>query len=291
MPVVVVDMMIAGPRSRTACSPARLCPCLVIFIFVLIAGCDFPGRPDPADRPVPANQVLEFGALYQRNCAGCHGADGTLGPAPPLNDPLFRAIIPETELTEILKKGRNKTLMPAFARENGGSLTEAQIQVLVHEIKGLPYRVIAKPEAPTSVEVVFDAAAGISPKWGPPLEPPVGVPHCCEPSTAANGSSNAKELTGTAVFARACAMCHGDHGQGIAQGGTLIHTVNDPVFLSLCSDQVLRRYVITGRPDLGMPGFADARPGNPHFQPLTDEEVTGLVALLASWRNTNVTDK
>src|SRR5258708_31101842 len=144
MPVPVVDMMIASPRYRTARSLARLSQCLIIFISVLIAGCDFPGRPDPADRPVPANQVLEFGTLYQRNCAGCHGADGTLGPAPPLNDPLFRAIVPQTELTGILKKGRNKTLMPAFAKENGGTLTAAQIQVLVHEIKGIPYRTVAK---------------------------------------------------------------------------------------------------------------------------------------------------
>ena len=34
-------------------------------------------------------------------------------------------------------------------------------------------------------------------------------------------------------------------------------------------------------------GYADARPGNPQFQPLSDEEVTSLVALLASWRDTS----
>jgi cytochrome c oxidase cbb3-type subunit 3 len=286
----VVDMTMGYVRCCETRALGNLSRCLIIFISVLIAGCDFPGRPDPDDRPVPANQVLEFGALYQKNCSGCHGADGTLGPAPPLNDPLFRAIVPETELMDILKKGRNKTLMPAFARENGGSLTAAQIQVLVHEIKGIPYQVIAKPGSPASVEVVLDAR-GISPKWGPPGKPGSGLPYSREPSTEANGSSNAKEIAGTAVFARACATCHGDYGQGVAQGGTLNHTINDPIFLSLCSDQVLRRYVITGRPDLGMPGFADASPGNPHFQPLTDEEVTDLVALLASWRKTNVIDK
>ena len=35
---------------------------------------------------------------------------------------------------------------------------------------------------------------------------------------------------------------------------------------------------------LGMPGYAEARPGSPDFVPLSDREVTDLVALLASWR-------
>jgi len=86
------------------------------------------------------------------------------------------------------------------------------------------------------------------------------------------------------VFARACAACHGNHGQGIQRGGETVRTINDPVFLALVSNQVLRRYAITGRPDFGMPGYAKARPDNPHFTPLTDQEVTDLVALLTSWR-------
>src|SRR5205807_322073 len=85
----------------------------------LAAGCDLPGHPDPADRPVPANEVLEFSVLYGQNCAGCHGVHGKLGPAPPLNDPLFRAIAPAEELENTLTHGREKTLMPAFAEENG----------------------------------------------------------------------------------------------------------------------------------------------------------------------------
>src|SRR5207302_375269 len=158
------------------------------------------------DRPVPADEVLEFGVLYRQNCAGCHGADGKLGPAPPLNDALFRAIVPQEELVSIVSKGRSKTLMPAFGNENGGTLTAVQIQVLV----------------------------------------------------AGNAAKNA---------------------------------INDPVFLNLNSDQVLRRYVITGRPDFGMPGFAEARPGDSHFQALSNQEIADLVALLASWRQTTVTDK
>jgi hypothetical protein len=48
------------------------------------------------------------------------------------------------------------------------------------------------------------------------------------------------------------------------------------------SNQALRRLVITGRPDLGMPNYAEPRMES-KFAPLTETEVTDLVALLASW--------
>ena len=67
-------------------SPGKRSWRLLPLLAALTAGCDLPGRPDPADRPVPADQVKDFGALYATHCAGCHGADGKLGPAPPLND-------------------------------------------------------------------------------------------------------------------------------------------------------------------------------------------------------------
>src|SRR5262249_36075943 len=159
--------------------------------------------------------------------------------------------------------------------------------ILVHEIKGQPYRVIKSHASAAMIEVVSDAG-GTSPKWGSPGEPPADVPSYREPSAEGTEKSTSREAAGISIFARACAACHGDQGQGIAQGDGMIQTINDPPFLSLCSDQILRRYVITGRADLGMPGYADARPGNPQFQSLTDDEVASLVALLAFWRQADV---
>jgi hypothetical protein len=49
------------------------------------------------------------------------------------------------------------------------------------------------------------------------------------------------------------------------------------------SDQMLRRIIITGRPDLGMPSFADDM-GRTDYKPLSSEEIDDLVSLLASWR-------
>jgi hypothetical protein len=86
------------------------------------------------------------------------------------------------------------------------------------------------------------------------------------------------------VFARACAGCHGKEGQGVDVDGNRRRKIKDPAFLALISDQQLRRYVITGRPDLGMPPY-DGTMGRPDdFKALTADEVDSLVALLSGWR-------
>jgi cytochrome c oxidase cbb3-type subunit 3/ubiquinol-cytochrome c reductase cytochrome c subunit len=81
---------------------------------------------------------------------------------------------------------------------------------------------------------------------------------------------------------RACAVCHGEQGEGIEKEGRIVHRINDPAFLALISDQALRRFIITGRPDLGMPNYAGKRPDERAFKPLTSAEVSDLVALLSS---------
>jgi cytochrome c oxidase cbb3-type subunit 3 len=224
----------------------------------LVAGCDLPGQPDPAHRPVPADRVLDFNALYQTRCAGCHGADGKLGPAPPLNGPLFLAIVPDAELLRVISEGRavspaQKSPMPAFARDRGGPLTAAQVRVL---------------------------AEGIKKRWGPAAYPAGEVPAYLAPAGTACGNKD----EGAQVFARACAGCHGSQGQGGRDGERQVGAINDQAFLALISDQALRRYVITGRPDLGMPAFDGKNGRPPDFRPLTSAEIGDLVALLASWR-------
>ena len=79
---------------------------LLALLVVLTGGCDVPGKPREADRPVRADQVKGFDALYGARCAGCHGADGELGPAPSLNDPVFLAIVPDAELRHVISEGR-----------------------------------------------------------------------------------------------------------------------------------------------------------------------------------------
>jgi mono/diheme cytochrome c family protein len=230
------------------------------------AGCDFPGKPDPKHRPQPAEWVLDFTKLFDAHCRGCHGVDGKKGPAPPLNEPLFRALIPESEIEKVLNEGRHGTPMPAFAVAGGGTLTPAQVQVLVYEIKGIAYRIEGEPGEKTRATVIADPQGNMQPKWGMPPPLPEGTP----PYLAPAGTLGDVER-GRTEFARSCAQCHGQDGKGGKKGA-----VNEPAFLALMSDQAIRRILITGREDLKMPGAAELA--------LSAEEIADLGALLAAWR-------
>jgi mono/diheme cytochrome c family protein len=94
------------------------------------------------------------------------------------------------------------------------------------------------------------------------------------PSRVARSAGDPRR--GEAVFGTYCAACHGARGEGGPKGSAV---ANDS-FLALVSDQGLRTVVITGRPDLKAPDWR----GNVQGRPMTDEEITDVVAWLASRR-------
>ena len=66
-------------------------------------GCDAPGKPNPAERPVTPDQVVCFTELYRTNCSGCHGADGKG------NGPAASSLkVPPTDLTQMARKHDGK---------------------------------------------------------------------------------------------------------------------------------------------------------------------------------------
>src|SRR5260370_42712627 len=84
---------------------------------------------------------------------------------------------------------------------------------------------------------------------------------------------------GEIAFKTYCASCHGSEGRGGAKGSA----VTDGSFLALVSNQGLRSIVITGRTELGAPDWRGNVPG----KPMSDQEVTDVVAWLASQRTQN----
>ena len=62
-----------------------------------------------------------------------HGADGRLGAARPLNDPLYLALASTATLRTMIAQGVPGTSAPAFAQQAGGPLTDKQIDALVRE--------------------------------------------------------------------------------------------------------------------------------------------------------------
>jgi mono/diheme cytochrome c family protein len=76
---------------------------------------------------------------------------------------------------------------------------------------------------------------------------------------------------GQDVFKTFCFSCHNPNGRGA-------RAIADRSYLSLVSDQHLRTVIITGMPHLGMPDWRS------HSKPLSDADVTDIVAWLAAQR-------
>jgi len=101
---------------------------------------------------------------------------------------------------------------------------------------------------------------------------------------AASAPSYTPKLTrdaqrGEAAYKTFCESCHGPVGRG----GRKASAISDDSFLALVSDQSLRTIVIAGRPELGAPDWRGNLPG----RPMSDQEITDVVAWLASRRVPN----
>jgi mono/diheme cytochrome c family protein len=199
-----------------------------------------------AYRTSPARQLADHDALYQSNCAGCHGVDGNGGAARGLADPVFLQIADETTLRRVTASGVPGTAMPAFAKSAGGTLSDTQIDAIVH---GMRSRWAKVEDADDVIPPPYATATAGDPKQG------------------------------RDAFGTFCSRCHGADGrggQGFQGGGSIV----DPSYLSLVSDQGLRTTVIAGRPDLAAPDWRGNVPG----RPMSSDEISNVVAWLAAKR-------
>jgi mono/diheme cytochrome c family protein len=112
--------------------------------------------------------------------------------------------------------------------------------------------------------------AGIRSRWSRP-----GVIDGSKPPSY-TAKSTGDVQRGEASYRTYCSSCHGPQGQGGPKGSAI---TNDS-FLAMVSDQGLRTIAITGRPDLGAPDWRGNTPG----KPMSDQEITDVVAWLVSHR-------
>lgn len=223
-----------------------------------LAGCTpAPGRPGPGPLVGRPESELDFAVLFKDNCAGCHGDQGRDGASIMLANPAYIALAKDN-LRDVIAKGRKGTLMPAFAQSAGGMLTDKQVDALANGI----------------VQHWSDAKS-LSGQNPPPY------------ATGLHGDAT----RGLAAYGEFCARCHGVNGgggvmnakfepgrSGSATPGSLVNGS----YLALFSDQYLRDVTIAGRPDQGMPDWRTDGP-----QPMTDQQVTDIVAWMASKRVAN----
>jgi len=208
-------------------------------LLLAIMGCSqLPGKPRPGVEVPRPDSVMNFAVLYHENCAGCHGNNGKNGAAFDLANPVYLNWVDDSTLRKTIANGETDVQMPAFVKSQGGILTDAQIDVLVHGMRTDWPAADAKPQGQ--------------------VPPPY--------TTTLKGDAS----RGAQVYQTACARCHKQSTQGITS----------PTYLALVNDQSLRSLIIAGRPDVGQPDWTGDDPGHP----LTDQEVTDLVAWLASQR-------
>jgi mono/diheme cytochrome c family protein len=228
-------------------SSRRLLAAVCVLALLPIVGCALPGIPTESGVVRRPSDNVDPVALYKVNCAGCHGAEGKLGPAPPISDPVYLALVDDKTLQDVISKGRPGTPMSAFAESEGGLLTSDQVDAIVK---------------------------GIRQRWGKADVLQGGT----APAYAAKSAGNAQH--GAAVFQTYCASCHGNNGKGSDKVGSIV----DPHYLSLITDQGLRTITIIGRPDFSAPDWRNNVPGHP----MSDQEITDVVAWLASQRPAGV---
>jgi len=190
----------------------------------LFIGCQPPGKPTSADIELKPEEVRDFAVLYQQNCAGCHGQEGKGNTALGLANPVYLAIASDDTIRRATASGVHGSLMPAFAKSAGGTLSEEQIEILVREIRARWWK--------------SNGELGTTP-----------------PPYAAKEAGSATR--GAGAYATYCAACHGPEGKGTSKGSSIV----DDSFLALVSDQNLRTTIIAGRPDLGQPDWRNCAPG------------------------------
>jgi len=121
--------MVLKPDGGTSIlmeSPLRSIVILVfVFAFFLVANVG----------SVPAERA-EGAAAYKKRCSMCHGADGKGFKAlktPDFTSHQWQAAHSDAAITEVIKKGKKGTAMPAMA----GKLGEDEIRAVVAHIRSL----------------------------------------------------------------------------------------------------------------------------------------------------------
>lgn len=194
----------------------------------------------------PSGEQLELGArLYTENCVVCHGpnGEGRVGATLAKDWPSIR---PDLRVENSIKQGVAGSPMPAWSQQNGGPLTDEEIQALTLYI--LSWETGGPPSLPP--------APAFTP--GPPIEPVPGV----------EGDPN----QGAVLYAENCAVCHGTNGEG--RVGAMLAKA----WPSIRPDLRLKTVIEEGVSGSPMPAWGQAKGG-----PLEDENINDIVAFIMSW--------
>jgi mono/diheme cytochrome c family protein len=213
-----------------------------------------PERIENAQAAQLQNELDEAMTLYAENCSVCHGADGTgIGSNPPLNNSILRDADSEA-LKKIISRGLYNTPMPAWSKEDGGPLSEYQIEQLVKLIQFGDWDEVQN-------RIVNLGLAPLIPFTADP-DPEI--------LAALRNSTDGESLArGIVLYANECVACHGADGLGT----TLAPALNDPVIRENSQEEIER--IIQN----GVPGTLMA----PWENTLSIDEISDLSNLIINW--------
>jgi cytochrome c oxidase cbb3-type subunit 3 len=147
-------------------------------------------------------------------------------------------------------------------------------KVITNGVRGTSMPAFAQSAGGMLTDKQIDAiSSGIRWKWGRQET----LDGADTPSYTAKSTGDVQR--GKVAYETYCESCHGSGGEGGPKGSA----ITNRSFLALVSDQGLRTIVIVGRPELGAPDWRRNVPG----KPMSDQEVTDVVAWLASRRIQN----
>ena len=230
-----------SPRASTAPAEGRRFPIRVavatVATIVLVGGgatmlahCS---KEAPDARTGADGELAQGERLYRTYCGLCHGDEGegyAADDANALANQDFLVSVSNEFLRVAIAEGHPGTAMAAYHENRGGPLNDEEIDAIVELIR--------------SWQVEDQADLGSMEVEGDPTR-------------------------GAQVFARECAGCHGDRGQGDSA-----ISLNHPVFLKTANDGQIRYAIAKGRRGTPMPAFEGE---------LSDQSIDDLVALIRSW--------
>lgn len=227
---------------------------IMIAVGMLLYAFDEPERIVLAQQAQLEIDLDEAMTQYAQNCAVCHGLAGDgIGSIPALDSPILQTADNQA-LAKIIARGLYGTAMPAWSIEDGGPLSEYQIDQLVLLVQegnwqATQDRVVNLGLAP-QVPFTTEADPLI-------LETVSGLP------------GGEKLAQGVTLYAQECVACHGADGLG----SKLAPALNGPEVRTKPEDELLR--IIQN----GVAGTLMASWENS----LGDDQLAALLELITRW--------
>lgn len=201
---------------------------------------------------IKAQAIADATDIYAQNCVVCHGASGEgVGTYPALA--LANTLDADT-LFKTIDRGRYNTQMAAYGINEGGILTDAEINSLVTLIQESNWQ---------SVSMRVDRLGLTPPEL---VVAPIPEDMLLQVNTLPDGELLS---TGLVLYGENCTACHGVNGEGT----TLAPPLNTPEIQATDGFE-LTRLIEQGVPGTLMAGWDNA---------FSDTQVNGLVTFLQRW--------